>query len=741
MKNLTFIIGLLFSFVLQGQTISGKVSNKNNEVLTGASVYWLGTTIGTITNEKGVFEISSQNIQNKSLVASFVGYTSDTILIRNQSQVTFHLKEIKNLNEIEITEQKDGVVISNLNPIKTEIITQTELQKAACCDLAGCFETQTTVQPQVTNVITNAKELRILGLSGIYNQILIDGLPMIQGLTFTYGISGIPGTLVDNIYVSKGANSVLQGFESISGQINVETKEPDKTEKFLLNGYINSFNEKHFNSNFSFKKGKWSSLSAVHTVQAADKIDRDRDNFLDLPLLTRYMLFNKLTYGKEKDWGWSSSISMRYLNEQRVGGQTTFNSATDAGSASRYGQKVNISQPEISTKTSYRFNDIHRVTLLASSFYQEQQSYFGTVAYKAQQTNVYANLQYELSYAKKHTLKTGFSYRYLMLDEQIGFTENSLQRTFAGNYNRLEIIPGAFAENTMSFFNNKLTWIAGVRGDSHNDFGFTLTPRTLVKLDVAKNTTIRANFGTGWRTTNLFSENIGLLVSSRDIVFAAPLKPERAVNMGINLLHKFETNDISGYFSTDFYRTNFQNQIFPDYDTSPTKAIIDNFTGTSISSGFQAELSLKFYKTFEFKTGYNFLDVYRIQNGIKQLLPFNAAHKVLTTLSYKPLNNKFHIDANIHWYGQQRLPSTKSNPVEFKRDDFSNPFTLINLQFTYSFKKFDVYTGCENIFDFRQLQPIVNWQNPFSQYFDTSFVWGPTRGRELYVGFRFKLAH
>jgi len=152
-------------------------------------------------------------------------------------------------------------------------------------------------------------------------------------------------------------------------------------------------------------------------------------------------------------------------------------------------------------------------------------------------------------------------------------------------------------------------------------------------------------------------------------------------------------------------------------------------------------LSLKFYKTFEFKTGYNFLDVYRIQNGIKQLLPFNAAHKVLTTLSYKPLNNKFHIDANIHWYGQQRLPSTKSNPVEFKRDDFSNPFTLINLQFTYSFKKFDVYTGCENIFDFRQLQPIVNWQNPFSQYFDTSFVWGPTRGRELYVGFRFKLAH
>jgi outer membrane receptor for ferrienterochelin and colicin len=605
--------------------------------------------------------------------------------------------------------------------------------------LAGCFETQTTVQPQTTNVITNSKELRILGLSGVYNQVLIDGFPMIQGLSYTYGISGIPGTLVDNIYVSKGANSVLQGFESISGQINVETKEPDKTDKLLLNLYMNNFAEKHLNANYAFKKNKWSNLSSFHTVQPANKIDRDKDNFLDLPQLTRYMVSNKWKYGNDKDWGWNTRIGIRFMNEQRIGGQTFYNSTTDKGSTTIYGQSVQINQPEIWTKTAYRVNDKHKITLFLSSFYQDQKSYFGTVKYDARQTNLYGNIQYDLEYSKKHTLKTGFSYRYLNLQEQLTFTDTTLKRSYGGKYSKIESIPGIFAENTMSFLQNKLTWIAGLRADQHNQFGFTITPRTLLKYDIAKKTVLRASFGTGWRTVNLFSENIGLLVSSRDIVFSEQLNPERAMNIGFNLTQKFEGKNISGYFSADFYRTDFQNQIFPDYDSDPTKAIVKNFTGTSISNGFQAELYLKIKKVFEFKTGYNFLDVYRIIDGNKQLLPFNPKHKFLVTFSYKPISNKFHFDVNAHWYGQQRLPDTKSNPIEFQRADFSKAYSIINAQFTYNFKKFEVYAGCENILDFRQKQPIISWQNPFGTNFDTSSVWGPTRGREIYVGIRFKI--
>jgi outer membrane receptor for ferrienterochelin and colicins len=740
MKKYLFIVGLLFPFINFAQTVQGKVTNEKVSPLAGASVYWLGTSIGASTNEDGFFEIPFSEPSYNKLIASYVGYSPDTLIITDQAFIEFKLRATETLGEVVVKGQREGIIISDIKAIKTEQITQTELRKSACCDLAGCFETQSTVQPQTTNVITNSKELRILGLSGVYNQILIDGFPMIQGLSYTYGISSIPGTLVDNIYASKGANSVVQGFESISGQINVETKAADDSERLLINAYMNNFMEKHFNANYAFQKGKWHNITAIHTVQPAEEIDRDKDNFLDLPLLTRYMAFSKWQYGNGIDWGWSSKIGLRFVNEQRIGGQTTFDAETDQGSTRVYGQTVRINQPEIWTKTAYRFNDNHNITLFASAYHQDQDSYFGSVQYDAKQSNIYANIQYELNY-KDHHLKAGVSHRHLNLNENISFTDTTLLRTYAGDYDRQENILGLFAENTMRFFDDKLTWIVGVRSDHHNQFGVKTTPRTLIKYDLKPKTIIRANIGTGWRTVNLFSENIGLLVSSRDIVFAEALEPEQALNFGINFTQKFDTEDenISGYLSIDYYRTNFQNQIFPDYDTDPRQAFIKNFKGTSISNGFQAELFLKIWQRFELKTGYNYLDVYRMNGEVKQVLPFNPTHKVLTTLSYKPLTNKFHFDMNVHWYGQQRLPDTKSNPVAFQRPDFSSPYTIVNAQFTYTFKKIEVYTGCENIFNFRQNQPIISWQDPFGPYFDTSSVWGPTRGRETYIGLRYKI--
>lgn len=740
MNKLFIFLALIFPWALSAQTLKGKVTDNNNSPLSGANVYWLDTAIGTTSNEKGAFEIQLVSQPEKKLVVSFTGYRSDTITVKDQHYIEVKLPDAKVLNEVVVKSERPGTYISSLNPIKTEVITRTELTKAACCDLAGCFETQGTVQAVTTNVVTNSKELRILGLSGIYNQVLLDGMPLIQGLSYTYGISSIPGALVDNIYISKGANSVLQGYESISGQINVETKEPDNTDKLLLNVYTNNFMEKQFNANYAFKKGKWSDLLAFHTTQPANKVDRDHDTFLDVPLLTRYMIFNKWKYGNDRDWGWSSRIGVRYVNEQRIGGQTFFNVENDKGTTNAYGQTVNIWQPELWTKTAYRFNDNHKITFIASSFYQEQNSYFGTAKYAATQTNAYANLQYELFYNEKHILKTGISYRHLNLNENIGFTANPLNRTYAGDYKKTENIPGVFAENTFNWLDNKLVWITGLRLDHHNQFGYYLTPRTLLKYDIHDGSTIRASVGTGWRTINLFSENNNLLASSRNIIFSEQLKPERAVNYGLNFTQKFDSKNVEGYATVDFYRTQFQNQIFPDYDTDPTKAIIANFTGTSISNGFQAEVYAKFFSRFEVKSAYNYLDVYRMVNGQKLVLPFNPKDKVLSTLSYKPLTDRWHVDINIHWYGQQRLPNTKNNPAEYQRPDQSKPYTLFNAQFTKNWKKIEAYVGVENIFNFRQNQPIISWQNPFSPYFDTSSVWGPTRGREIYVGVRFHLS-
>ena len=732
-----FYILLLLPAGVAAQTISGRVVNVKNQPLPGSSITWLNNKKGVTANEDGRFSIT-QKTESK-LVASHSGYLKDTLDVVSTDSVVFVLKENGNLQEVVVSSQKDGIILSNLSPVKTEILTSVELKKSACCDLAGCFETQASVQPQTTNIITNAKELRILGLSGVYNQVLIDGFPMIQGLSFTYGISGIPGTLVDNIYIAKGANSVMQGPESISGQINVITKAPNATEKLFVNMYMNSFAEKHLNIATNFKAGKWHSLLAFHTVQPANKTDRDDDNFLDLPLLTRYMVMNKWKIGKEKDWGWSSEIAIRFLNEKRTGGQTNFNPGEHKGSSIVYGNTVSLNQPELWGKLAYRFNDIHRVALYTSGFHQQQQSWFGSLSYRAKQATAFVNAQYEWTRSEKHSLKTGFSFRHLDLKEDILFTDNIITRNYDGSYKRNENIAGLFAENTMTFFRGKLTWIAGIRADHHNQFGWFATPRTLLKYDPTSKLTIRANIGTGWRTVNFFSENISLLASSRNVVFVEALKPEKALNMGINVTQKFESENVSGYISLDYYRTTFQNQVFPDYDSDPTKAFIKNFTGKSVSNGFQTDLFLKFYKQVEFKAGYNFLDVYRVNNGNKETLPFNAKHKFLTTFSYKPLTNKFHADMNIHWFGRQRLPDTKMNPPEHRRPDYSENYTTVNAQLTWVFKAFEIYGGCENIFNFRQNQPIISWQDPFSPYFDISSVWGPTRGRELYMGIRWKL--
>lgn len=730
---------MTLGFSVNAQTIKGKVTGDKNEPLAGASIYWLNTSISTRTNEQGEFGIKQPSDNLKKLVASFVSYKSDTIEVDDHTSIHFKLIISKALPNVTVTGKRPGQYISNINPFKTEVITSLELNKGACCDLAGCFNTNASVQPATTNIVTNAQELRILGLSGVYNQVLLDGFPLIQGLSYTYGISAIPGPLVDNIYVSKGANSVLQGWEGISGQINVETIEPDKADKFFFNSYLNSFREKQLNGYYSFKKKRWSNLLAAHTVLPASKWDKDKDNFLDLPLVTRYEVYDKLKYGNENDFGWSSHIGVRFTNEKRIGGQTFFNPSTDEGKTSAYGQIVNINQPELYTKTTYRFDDSKRVVLFASAQYQNQNSWYGLTKYDAKQTMFNATFQFEWKYKDESNFKAGISYRYFNLDENISFSQNPLNKTYAGDYKKLENIPGVFAENVFYFGKEKFTWITGARLDHHNEFGFIFTPRTLLKYSPTEKTSIRASIGYGWRTANVFSENIFLLASQRDVIFNGTLQPEKAWNTGINFTQKFGKNNFEGYFSADYYYTRFLNQIFPDYNNDPTKAYIGNFTGLSASNAFQAELNLKLFKRVDLRTSYNFLDVYRKIGDQKELLPFNPRNKILNAISYKPINNKWHIDANIQWFGVQQLPNTSSNPPQYQRPDKSKPYTTVNAQVTYNFKNFEVYAGCENIFDFRQQQPIISWQDPFSPYFDTSSAWGPTKGREGYIGLRYFL--
>lgn len=729
---------LAMPVLLHAQNIEGEVRGTDDEPLIGANVYWLGTTSGTSTDLEGRFSIPAPTGNSSALVVTYVGYISDTISVEGIDPLLIKLQSNQSLETVVVTEQQQGSFISTINPIKTEVLTQKELSFSACCDLAGCFNTQASVQATTTNIVTNAKELRILGLSGVYNQVLIEGFPLIQGLSYTYGISAVPGTLVDNIYVAKGANSVLQGYESIAGQINVILKSPDKEDKVFLNAYGNSFGEKQLNANYTHRWNRWSTILAAHTTQAAKKTDADKDTFLDLPLLTRYSFFNKWQYRDANEWGWHSTIGLRYIDEERIGGQTTFDSE-DEGTTRAYGQTVRFSQPEFYTKTGYRLDDYHHIVAMLSGFHQQQTSYYGTTHYDARNTNLYANLQYEHTWQETHSLKTGFSFRFQDLDEDIAFGADSLNRTYAGAYQREEYIPGFFAENTFNWLENRLTLITGFRFDKHNDLGWFATPRALLKANLSALTTARVSVGKGWRTVNLFAENVNLLASSRDVIITEPLEAEEAINYGLNLTHRQEGDQVEAQFSFDFYRTTFQNQIFPDYDSEATKAYIRNFRGTSISNGLQAELGLAFYRRLGLKLAYNYLDVYRMEEGEKQQLPFNPKHRVSASFSFEPLTKTYQVSANLHWMGEQRLANTAGNPPEFRQADFSDPYAVVNAQFTKVWPTLEVYFGCENIFDFRQFQPIQSWENPFGPYFDTANVWGPTRGREFYLGVRYRI--
>ena len=745
MKGLLVFIILISCVTVQAQTIKGKLYGEDGtirEILPGGTIRWMGSDKTVLANENGVFELELKGIADQQIIASCTGFITDTISAEGKTYLSIVLKkEVKQLGEVVVKDSR-GSYISSFSVIKTEVINQKELSKAACCDLAGCFGTQASVQAHTTNIVTNAQELRILGLSGVYNQLLVDGLPLIQGSTYTYGISTYPGTVIENIYVSKGTNSVLQGFESISGQINLDSRQPDKADRLHLNGYINSFGEKHVNANIASpvsKNKNWHSLLALHTVLPSGKIDGNDDGFLDLPLLTRYMAYNKWKYRNEKDQGLSVQIGLRFVHEKRIGGQTQYGEGGHKGSNTIYGQFVSYNQPELYSKLFYRVSEDHAIALSLAGTFHDQNSWFGVTKYSARQKTGYLNFQHEWLWNKKHELKYGLSYRYQQLEEKIDFSFPAPGRTYAGEYVTKLRVPGLFAENTFHFADNKLVWIAGARLDHHQDFGWYFTSRTMVKYALNNKHTLRASIGSGWRQVNLFSEQVAILTSSRNIEFSGALKPEKAINWGLSHTYRFNIGSTSGTLSGDLYGTIFNNQFFPDYDSDPSKIIINNYEGLSRSYGLQLEANFLFFKQLEFKGAYNYLDVYRKENGKKIQLSFNPQNRAMTALSFKTSNNIWQADVNAHWFDKMRLPETSANPEPYRRPSYSTAYGTMSMQGTFRLNKLELYGGCENVFNYRQPNPIISADNPFGPYFDLSSVWGPTRGREFYFGVRYSI--
>jgi outer membrane receptor for ferrienterochelin and colicin len=734
--HIIFILTLLSFCQLNGQNITGTVTNIFGEPLTGATVQWKSSKSGVATDENGKFSIADKTTGERILVFSYLGFKTDEINAGSITDWKMQLIEDNTISTVDITAKSQATRFID-NVIKTEVLGTRELERAACCSLAGCFSTNASVDAQTTNVVTDAKELRILGLSGVYNQILIDGMPLVQGASFTFGAGSIPGTMIEEIFVSKGANSVIQGYEGITGQINIMPKSAAKSERIFLNAFVNSFGESQYNANYIHKRKNWNNFSTVHGTLPAGEVDGDSDGFQDVAKVKRFSLFNKWVYNNPENQKIRSQIGLRFWSENRVGGETSYDQDRDEASGQIYGQAININQADFYTKLNYKLADLTSLIWVTSGFIHDQNSIYGQKLYTSDQKNLFSNLVLDHNFGERqHNWKTGLSIRNNNMTETVDFVENPLSWTYAGTYENDYFIPGIFTEGI--FYMDRITLMGGIRADNHGEFGWKTTPRMLIRAELSENTDVRFSAGKGFRRVHLFSERVSVLASNRDIIIEDEIAPEEAVNFGVNLIQKFQIGGINTILSADGYLTMFQNQVFPDFDRGLGKVFINNFNERSESRTVQLENKWEFSEQVDFKWSYNYQWTARkFENQMLQL-PLVPNHKFLTQTSLSTEDNKWQADFTYRWTSSRRLPITDDFPIEYKQPENSPSYSGIDMQITKRWQKFELYGGIENITNFRQAFPILGSDDPFGPFFDTSFNWGPTKGREFYIGFRYK---
>jgi len=703
--------------------------------LAGASVIWLNTNSGTITDDNGVFSIT-QNGQR--LIISYTGFTADTISVTPNKVLNVVLASGGQLKEVRVTSSLNSTYTSSADIYRTQNITQKELFKAACCNLSESFETNPSVDVSYNDAVTGSKQIQLLGLAGIYTQLTVENLPGPRGLATSLGLNSIPGPWIESIQLSKGTGSVANGFESIAGQINVELKKPATSERLYANVYTNDFGKTDLNINLSRKlSNKWSTEILLHDDFLLNKnLDDNKDGFRDLPTGNLFTAENK--WGFDNNKGLMSQFGFKILNDDRTGGQTNYNASTDKFTTNSYGLGINTKKYEAFGKLGYVFPQkrYKSIGLQLSAFDHTQNSYFGFTNYDAHQQSFYSNLIYQsIIHTTINKFRTGLSFQYDKYNEDFK-TEN---------YKRTEAVTGAFFEYTYTP-STKFDLVAGIREDHNSLYSWFTTPRLNIRYQPFKNTVIRLSAGRGQRTANIFAENNSVFVSSRTVEILASaangaygLKPEVAWNKGITIDQKFQLFNHVASLGLDFFRNDFTNQVVVDLEDARTIRFY-NLQGKSYSNSFQSELSFMPLAKLDIKLAYRLFDVKTTYNNQLLEKPLISRNRAFGNISYEFNGWKF--DYTITYSGKKRLPSTASNPVEYQRPDYSPSFIMMNAQVskTISTKNpFEMYIGSENLTNYIQKDAIIAGDQPFSQYFDASLVWGSITGRMIYGGLRFTI--
>ncbi len=707
--------------------------------LQGANVYWLNSPIGTITDEKGLFSIPFSNAYNK-LVISYVGFQADTLTINGPKMVHHWLKPSNQLDEVVVQQEREAVQKTYFTSQNVVTINSAELLKAACCNLSESFETNPAIDVNFNDALTGTKQIQMLGLTSPYLLITQENIPMVRGASQTYGLTFTPGTWIESIQITKGAGSVVNGFESISGQINTELVKPLTDTPIFVNGYANLNGRLELNTHFNYKlSDRWSTGLYLHGNQRTVEVDMNDDDFLDVPLANQINIQNRWQY-QNPEKGWVSFINLRFLNDEKQVGQTNFNPDTDRFTTNAWGSEIDTQRFDSSLKLGYVFPNLPFQSFGFQAAYSnhQQDSYYGFNVYDIDHESIYSNLIFNSIIGNtQHKFKTGLTFAYDGYNELVN----------DANFIRSDRSAGAFFEYSYDNL-EKVSLTAGLRFDTHNRLGNFFTPRFHVRYTPWELGSLRGSFGIGRRAANIFAENQQLFGSSRTIQLLGNggdiygFDAERAINFGVSFLQGFSLFDRPGNFSIDFYRTEFENQVVVDWE-NPRAVVFSNLEGESYANSLQIELNHEVAPNLDLRTAYKFYDVKtQYQTGLLQR-PLVARNRFFANLGYetktKENGSQWRLDYTLHAVGEQRLPNTSTNPVPSQLGDFVDGYSLMNAQVTKVFSnKFEVYVGGENLTAVTQPNPILDAGNPFGSNFDTTIVYAPILGRMVYLGFRFK---
>lgn len=727
-KHILILTILLSSLPGYSQTVKGMVGNgARHEPLIGATVLELGTQNGVITDVNGQFTLKLSNA-DAYLVVSFTGFTTDTVQVDLDQMM--HIKLEENLGELdEVVVRASSTFMDNLESKHIEVITEAELTKAACCNLSESFETNASVDVSFTDAISGAKTIRMLGLDGRYVQINRENIPNVRGLSGRYGLSYVPGTWVQSIDVGKGAGSVVNGYESMTGQINVELKKPENSEKLYLNSYVNSFGRVELNANTAQKiNDQWSTAILFHSNYFNNEIDNNNDGFMDLPKSRQLNLMNRYKFIKDNI---RSQIGFTLMRDEKAGGQNGFGFGDNFRSSNEYGFVNNTTRAEVFGKTGLLFpsKPYKGWGFIYSATYLDIDGGFGRYNYEGKETTLYANAIFQNIIGNSfHQYKTGASVLYDKFDEV--YADSA--------FSRKEVVPGLFYEYTF-VPNDRYTLLLGARTDFHNLYGTYFSPRLHTRYQFSENTTLRAAIGRGYRTPNAIVENSNILVSSRRLIIDDQPEPEVSWNMGGSLTTAIAIADKKLNLIADYFYTTFENQLIYDMDQSSSELHVYNLRGDSYAKSFQLEANYQFTDYLGFKAAYKYYDVRATINDELRPVPFNSRDRFFLNGSYSTKYDKWEVDATLQWFGSKRLPDTSDKPLDLQRPSRSPDFFLLNAQVSRGYRWGNIYVGSENLLGFTQDNPIIDTSNPFGNDFDASIVWAPIAGRMIYAGFRYKI--